>query len=376
MLQPLARATVKSAFAGLILGGVLIFVFASITLAPRIRVFSERMRLALASASDPLPEQSSPGETVFRPAGRPGGRSVSMSSDQPLPGGDAALARELAVNITPGASDTASDQPAVSTEDFVLRTSLEAVVVARSARKRGDMQLALDKLREAQALAPDNPEVLAEIASTFEQMGIADKAIAHWRLVYQIGPRGGMYFRLANDKLTNGINVVPGSPQASRMAAAQTGDGTAEQEIAMSRETSKLVIESAKSAKTADENGLAQITLRLFFRAKEPPITAKDVKVQVFFYDILNDQDVVLTDAETVSEWVSKPVNWVNGSIEELQVDYQAPVLNAEESQGQERKYLGYVVLLYYNNELQDVGAEPRRLIDLYPPPLTLENEQ
>ena len=37
-------------------------------------------------------------------------------------------------------------------------------------------------------------------------------------------------------------------------------------------------------------------------------------------------------------------------------------------AEGGERRYLGYRVLVYYNDELQAVQAEPARLLKLFPP--------
>ena len=35
------------------------------------------------------------------------------------------------------------------------------------------------------------------------------------------------------------------------------------------------------------------------------------------------------------------------------------------------RQYLGYIVRVYYQDELQAVRAEPTRLLNLFPPPFT-----
>lgn len=36
-----------------------------------------------------------------------------------------------------------------------------------------------------------------------------------------------------------------------------------------------------------------------------------------------------------------------------------------------QRKYLGYIVRVYYKDQLQAVRAEPNRLLNLFPPPFT-----
>jgi hypothetical protein len=39
------------------------------------------------------------------------------------------------------------------------------------------------------------------------------------------------------------------------------------------------------------------------------------------------------------------------------------------------RSYFGYVVRVYYKGDLQDMRADPVKLLNQYPPPLTLPNE-
>jgi hypothetical protein len=39
------------------------------------------------------------------------------------------------------------------------------------------------------------------------------------------------------------------------------------------------------------------------------------------------------------------------------------------------RKYAGYQVRVYYNDQLQDVRAEPTKLLNLFAPPLSLPSQ-
>jgi tetratricopeptide (TPR) repeat protein len=357
--KPFAKVTSRWTFFFLGVVAIVQLAATSVALGPQLRQTAERLRQALAP--EPLPPQSLATIQVPLP-------QVPVVQEDELPK-SAPIDSSL-----PVADALTNAQTPVSTQDFILRSSLEAVVIARSARKRGDMQLALDKLREAQTLAPDNPEVLAELATTFESMGLLDKAITQWRAVYQIGPRGGIYFRIAGDKITKGVGQTSNPTEITN-----TPQERAEPEsddLLMARETSKVIIETATTEKTDNPNATTDVKLKLVFKAKDPPLIAKDAKVQVFFYDIIDNQDVVLTNADTIYDWATKPVDWVNGSTEELNVDYRQTdsQSNPEEKQGS-RKYLGYIVRLYYNKNLQDVSAEPRRLLDLFPPPPILTDE-
>jgi len=118
------------------------------------------------------------------------------------------------------------------------------------------------------------------------------------------------------------------------------------------------------------------------------------VKIQVFFYDTVNDKDIKLTDADVNYEWVTPKHDWTDTNPEILSVNYLRPKMRGVSSEaalsetasavkpGQksrtakagslagagERRYLGYRILVYYNDKLQAVQAEPARLLQLFPP--------
>ena len=44
-------------------------------------------------------------------------------------------------------------------------------------------------------------------------------------------------------------------------------------------------------------------------------------------------------------------------------------------SEGGHRKYLGYIVRIYYLDQLQAVRADPTKLLNLFPPPFTAPSQ-
>ena len=114
----------------------------------------------------------------------------------------------------------------------------------------------------------------------------------------------------------------------------------------------------------------------------------------VFFYDMVGDKDVELTDADVNYEWVTRTHDWANTNPEILSVNYWRPKIESASPDaavsetaatikpaqknrvrktgsmagGGERKYLGYRILVYYDGKLQAVKAEPARLLQLFPP--------
>jgi galactokinase len=125
------------------------------------------------------------------------------------------------------------------------------------------------------------------------------------------------------------------------------------------------------------------------------------VKIQVYFYDTVENNKVALTDAEVNYEWLTPNHDWKGTNPELLAVSYVrlkngalsseaalteaaaavTPPLAGRKSSsskkapvtdGSTRKYAGYQVRVYYMDQLQDVRAEPTKLLNLYPPPLSL----
>ena len=129
---------------------------------------------------------------------------------------------------------------------------------------------------------------------------------------------------------------------------------------------------------------------------KQPNVTIDHtkVKIQVFFYDTVDDRDIRLTDADVNYEWLTPDHDWAGPKPEVLAVTYlraknkarsqdaalseaaasmnpnkkgkpAKPTPPADDSA--RRKYLGYIVRVYYGDDLQAVQAEPARLLQQFP---------
>jgi hypothetical protein len=58
-----------------------------------------------------------------------------------------------------------------------------------------------------------------------------------------------------------------------------------------------------------------------------------------------------------------------------LEVEYEQPKADVPEGARENRKYFGYIVRLYYKDDLQDSRADPARLGAQFPAPTTLPKE-
>lgn len=108
------------------------------------------------------------------------------------------------------------------------------------------------------------------------------------------------------------------------------------------------------------EGGSKTLQLAIKSRSREP-IEVPQVKVQVYFYDELNNE-IVPSKAQVTSRWLTAPVDWKNGKPELLEVRYLSDTADPDV------RFAGYVVAIYYKGDLQDCRAEPPKLKKLFEP--------
>jgi tetratricopeptide (TPR) repeat protein len=276
--------------------------------------------------------------------------------------------------------------PAPSLSDHLLREGVEL-------RDRGDTANALVRLQEALEQDPKNAKILEELAKTYEAMQNVDRSNETWRKIQEMGPSAGASFELADKRLKMGVATPavaePGFPGPSRLDV-----GSSSAAAAGSSEGSTLGITEATVTETPDPDADTNLMLRIGIKKQSKTvIDHTKVKIQVFFYDTIDDKDIKLTDADVTYEWLTPNHDWADTNPEILSVTYLRPknkVLSSEAAlsaaaasvnpgkkgrtnkppgaESGQRKYLGYIVRIYYHDQLQAVRAEPSRLLKLYPP--------
>lgn len=245
-----------------------------------------------------------------------------------------------------------SSQPALEGE------IAELVEVAQQVRSLGDLQGALEVLRKADLKSPDHPAVLSEMAQTYDQMGLTDKALASWKKVEAMGVNAGEY-RLQASKRLGG---APAGGSASLSPA--TGLTTPETKPVDPAKT--LALGTCEVIRDPAVSRGERLALRIPIRSQ--PAAAIDpnaIDVDVFYFDLVNDEKVEQTKADTVPAWVNAPVDWKDG-LELLDVGYFLPEMTPDEIRNNgRRKFHGYIVKLYYQHKLQDTAAQPASLLNL-----------
>jgi tetratricopeptide (TPR) repeat protein len=273
---------------------------------------------------------------------------------------------------------------------------------ARALRDKGDTTNALAKLQEAAQRDPKNASVLAEMASTYETMGLIDRSNETWRKVQELGPAAGDLFAVADKRLKIGVAPAEASPSIPTTTSLETGmvhtnaDGIPD--------GSTFGISDVKATESPDPDADTNLMLRIGVKKRTNTVTDHTkVKIQVFFYDAVDDKDIKLTDADVNYEWLTPKHDWTDTNPEVLAVTYvraKNRVLSPEaalsaaaaavvpgkktkpkaaESPAPDagrRRYLGYIVRVYYHDQLQAVQANPPKLLSLFPSPNTAPSSQ
>lgn len=211
-------------------------------------------------------------------------------------------------------------------------------------REQGDTQGTLAKLREADKLEPNHPKILAEIATTYGQMGLDKKGAEYWSAVHEMGVEGaGAYWDLA-DMALRGNQIMEGSPLSGTY----------------------LRIARHVAVEDKDFSEGQRVVLRVHLKAEGEPDTelrGEDMFMQVLFYDLVNGATFERSIADAIPQRLSAPYDWKDGAEEIIEVEYRLPKLTDEQRAAfGRRSYFGYVIELYYKDVLQDVVANPRKL--------------
>jgi tetratricopeptide (TPR) repeat protein len=288
------------------------------------------------------------------------------------------------------AQPDAASSAALSASDRLLK---EANVL----REHGDTANALARLQDASQRDPRNPQVLAEMAAIYESIQLFDRSNETWRKIQDLGPSAGPLYELADMKLRVGAAATPAAGVPMDTAGKPLdAEGLPEGSV--------FGVTSIEAEQIPDPE--AETNLRLKIEIKKRQGVAIDhskLRIMVLFYDSVDNDKIVATDADVNYEWMNPKHDWVESNPETLIVTYlrskthaitseaalsaaaaavtpqgknsprskkrgeTAPSTDASDSD--RRKYVGYVIRILYDDKLQTVRAEPARLINDAPNP-------
>jgi hypothetical protein len=285
----------------------------------------------------------------------------------------------------------------------------EADRLLKQAQAEKDTTSALARLQSASERDPKNAELLAETASIYEVTQNFDRSADTWRRVYELGPAAGVLYDLADMKLKTGVPTSVSATAPPVGSALDTGKPATAAELTGVKTTTEgiptgsvLGISGITASETPDPDSETNLMLRIAVRKRpNAVIDHTKVKIQVFFYDTVGDNDIKLTDADVSYEWLTPNHDWADSNSETLAVTYIRPKSKTKTAEADlaaaaaqinparkgkpmkaspapessAHKYLGYIVRIYYNDRLQDKRAEPTKLLNLFPAPFTAPSQ-
>ena len=311
-------------------------------------------------------------QSVAAAVARPPAPSVSARSPAPVAAVQPTFSQAPAI-----------PNPSESLVDQLVREGVEL-------RDRGDTTTALKRLDEALDSEPDNTAVLMEKAKTYDSMQLYDRSNEMWRKIKEVSPPDSTPYELADRRLKVGVSSSPPAEAGNTSAAV---DAAPPKDVGGSAEGPIMGISEVQTTETPDPDVEKNLALRIGIK-KQPGATIDHDKVKIFvkFYDTVGDKDIKLTDADVNYEWLTPKHDWTETNPEVLSVRYlrakaagassesslseaAASVRPGQKGRGKgsaansgQRKYLGYIIQVYYNDDLQAVQAEPSRLLQHFPP--------
>ncbi len=314
-------------------------------------------------------------------ANRVSAQSIAASIARP-PASSSVSASPQPLAAAQPSAPPAAISPAPSIVEQLLREGKEL-------RERGDTTNALARLQEALDSEPDNTSVLEELAQTYESMQLFDQANEAWRKIKQKSPSDSETYALADRRLKVG---VPAAAPKEAASASPENDIAPSKDVGGKPDGTIMGISEVKTKETPDPEAETNLALEIGIKKQPGAVIDHDkVKIMVFLYDIVNDKDIKLTDADVSNEWLTPKHDWSDANPAVLLVRYVRAKTDgalsdsslsaagakvrpgkkgrSSKSSGDigQRKYLGYIVRIYYGDDLQAVQAEPARLLQQFP---------
>lgn len=284
-----------------------------------------------------IPAPSESGPKFLGPAGEPS----SPPGESRETNGPAALFASL---VSAGKSQVL--------EDGILERLL---VTGAELRASGNTQGALRNFREVESALPEHPRVLSEIAATLGLLGLKDKQQGYWERVEALGPAGaGPYFAFALEQLGKAKPVPPAAPKVASAKTPEENGGSADR-------GKQMKIGEIKVTEEAPTSEGQKVSLSVVIDAAPGSDPAgEDLSLLVYFFDRVPSGEVKPTTANTSYLYPTEPYDWKVNGTETIVVNYLQPTFTAQQKRELgERTYHGYVIELYYRDELQDKVAMP-----------------
>lgn len=225
----------------------------------------------------------------------------------------------------------------------------------------GDYDVGLGKIQEADKLLPSDPGVMLRIGRLQEKKGDITAASESYKKVLAL-PDLSTDLR-AQTQRKIGMLSLPESAPVPTVLASEAGADVRD-EFGLQPGANLGIIETIQN----DGPNNTKV-LRISIKSRpQQAIDPRLMAVHVFFYERDEAGQIQLTNSQVITEWISPPIDWGNNEPELLNAIY-TPAANPAFT------YVGYVVGIYYKNDLQDTRADPGSLAADHPLALYLSSQ-
>lgn len=279
----------------------------------------------------------------------------------------------------------AVDRPARPAQDPVRVQEAMALISQSDGFQRiGEWDDALASLEQAMTILHDNPQLMMQRAFVLGRMGREAEAIDQLDELLET-PDLDEDLRFDALRLTDllvqtqeniaavnpGARAAPARPAPESAAGEVVGPAAPLLEDVGLQPGATLGIVDIREI--TDEPGYKNLRIAIKSRPTES-VDPSEVKVHVQFFEETELGDVTLTESLVRSEWFTPPVNWADNEPELLDVIYPLPGLAPDAGEGEvANSYHGYLIGLYYRDELQDSRSVPGNLERRFPLKLFLD---
>lgn len=240
-------------------------------------------------------------------------------------------------------------KPAPAPEDSVRpisnREAVKRLELATVAETEGDVKGALTYLRAANVSEPNHPAILYRLGVLLHRLGSHQKAEVYFQIIRQMGEgKAGAYYPLAGHYLS-------GEDPDRRVRGL---------------EDRPFRLGKAESSVTSGENGDRWITVAVSLRSSPgEEVNPGGVFMEILYYDLVNGRRAEQLAGEMQeAEWASETPDWIDPEEELVDLVFHVPPMSPGPEE-RSRTFFGFILKLYYEDEIQDVIADPRVLPEI-----------
>ncbi len=222
---------------------------------------------------------------------------------------------------------------------------------ARRYRREGDFNLAEAALQEALKRDAENVLALTHYALLEEARENTQSALGYWQRIIAAQPADAVTLQLAKERASIIEERIQMESEADRRAEV----------LENSRRV--VILETVETEPKPLPADPVEIRKDFILKKNNPLVTVDPgkVRIQLFFYDRLPDGRLIRSSID--ARFLSETVDWEERSSEVLRARY----FKSDATGEQERTYYGYLLRIFYEDELQDEHASPVSLLRIFP---------